>query len=212
MPYVESGSLRDRLRREGRLPVELAVQLAAQVCSALTYAHALGVVHRDVKPENILLTTDGYALLSDFGIAYAVDDGAVPGAARRLTETGEVLGTPAYMSPEQAAGDEPVDARSDIYSLAGVLFEMLAGTPPFTGPNARTVIERRLTQPPPSVRALRPEVPSAVEAAIRRAMARQPGDRFESAADWLPRLRVPPRSPRAKRGAKRSFGRFASLG
>jgi serine/threonine-protein kinase len=212
MPYVESGSLRDRLRREGRLPVELAVQLAAQVCSALTYAHALGVVHRDVKPENILLSVSGHALLSDFGIAYAVDDGAVPGAARRLTETGVALGTPAYMSPEQSAGDEPVDARSDIYSLAGVLFEMLAGTPPFTGPNARTVIERRLTQPPPSVRALRPEVPSAVEAAIRRAMARQPGDRFESAAELAAALTGPAEvTPSEAKGAKRGFGRFASL-
>jgi TolB-like protein/tRNA A-37 threonylcarbamoyl transferase component Bud32/Tfp pilus assembly protein PilF len=190
MPYVESGSLRDRLRGEGRLPVETAVQLAAQVCSALTYAHALGVVHRDIKPENILLSASGHALLSDFGLAYAVDDG-VPGAARRLTETGVALGTPAYMSPEQSAGDEPVDARSDVYSLAGVLFEMLAGTPAFTGPNARAVIARRLTEAPPPVRALRPDVPPAVDAAIRRAMARQPGDRFESAAEFAAALALP---------------------
>jgi TolB-like protein/tetratricopeptide (TPR) repeat protein len=191
MPFVESGSLRDRLQREGRLPVETAVRLATQVCSALTYAHALGVVHRDIKPENILLSVSGHALLSDFGIAYAVDDSAVPGAARRLTETGVALGTPAYMSPEQSAGDEPVDARSDIYSLAGVLFEMLAGTPPFTGPNARAVIARRLTEPPPSVGALRPDVPAWVDAALRRAMARQPGDRFESATEFAAALTLP---------------------
>jgi serine/threonine-protein kinase len=223
MPYVESGSLRDRLRREGRLPVELAVQLAAQVGSALTYAHALGVVHRDIKPENILLSVSGHALLSDFGIAYAVDDSAVPGASRRLTETGVALGTPAYMSPEQSAGDEPVDARSDIYSLAGVLFEMLAGTPAFTGSNARAVIARRLTEPPPSVRALRPDVPPAVDAAIRRAMARQPGDRFESAAEFAAALTLPaeptapppvvtltPSAARGK-GPKRRFAPFGSL-
>jgi len=192
MPFVEGGSLRDRLRRDGRMPLDLAVHLATQVASALTYAHALGVVHRDIKPENILLSMSGHALLTDFGIAYAVEDSAGPGVARRLTETGVALGTPAYMSPEQSAGDETVDARSDIYSLAGVLFEMLAGTPPFTGPNARAVLARRLTEPPPAVRALRPEVPATVDAALRRAMARQPADRFESAAELAAALALPP--------------------
>ena len=181
MPYVETGSLRDRLRREGRLPVGIAVQLAGQVSAALSYAHALGVVHRDIKPENILLSVSGHALLTDFGIAYAVDE--APGGARRLTETGVALGTPAYMSPEQSAGDEPVDARSDIYSLAGVVFEMLGGAPPFTGPNARAVLARRLSEPAPSVRALRPEIPPAIDAVLRRALSRQPADRYESAAE-----------------------------
>ncbi len=188
MPYVEGGTLRDRLRRGGRLPVDQSIQLATQVAAALTYAHALGVVHRDIKPENIMLSVSGHGLLTDFGIAYAVEDGGGPGVARRLTETGVALGTPAYMSPEQSAGDEPVDSRSDIYSLAGVLFEMLAGVPPFTGPSARAVVARRLTEPPPSVRSLRPEVPAAVDAALRRAMARQPTDRFDSAAEFAAAL------------------------
>ena len=187
MPYVESGSLRDRLRREGRLPVETAVQLASQVAAALSYAHALGVVHRDIKPENILLSVSGHALLADFGIAHAVDD-AAPGATRRLTETGVALGTPAYMSPEQSAGDEPVDARSDLYSLAGVLFEMLAGAPPFAGPNTRAVIARRLTERAPSIRETRPDVPPHVAAALRRALARHSADRYESVADFAATL------------------------
>ena len=205
------------------MPVDTAVRLATQVCSALTYAHALGVLHRDIKPENILLSVSGHALLSDFGIAYAADDGG-PGAARRLTETGVALGTPAYMSPEQSAGDEPVDARSDIYSLAGVLFEMLAGTPPFTAPNARAVLARRLSEPPPSVRALRPDVPAPVDAAIRRAMARQPGERFESASEFAgalggstpdtegrPIVTLTPSAASGK-GPKRGVGPLAALG
>ena len=223
MPFVETGSLRDRLRREGRLPVDVAVRLASQVAAALTYAHALGVVHRDIKPENILLTVSGHALLTDFGIAYAVDDRA-PGHARRLTETGVALGTPTYMSPEQSSGDETVDARSDIYSLAGVLFEVLAGAPPFPGPNARAVITRRLTEPAPSVRARRPDVPPHVDAALRRGLARHPSDRYESAAELAEALTgtyaegrvVEPAIASAvtlseAKGPKRRFGPFASL-
>ncbi|HEX6106582.1 MAG TPA: protein kinase [Gemmatimonadales bacterium] len=192
MPYVEGGSLRERLKRDGRLPVELAVQLTLQVASALTYAHALGVVHRDIKPENVLLSASGHALLTDFGIAYALGDAA---GERRLTESGVALGTPAYMSPEQSAGDEPVDVRSDLYSLAGVLFEMLAGRPAFTGSSAREVLARRLTESPPSVRDARPEVPAALDLAIRRAMARQPDDRFESVAEFAAALTRPPAEP-----------------
>jgi serine/threonine-protein kinase len=184
MPYVEGGSLRERLDRERRLPVETVLRIAAQVSSALTYAHALGVVHRDITPENIMLSADGHALLTDFGIAYAIEDGLAQGGSRRLTETGVALGTPEYMSPEQSSGEEPVDARSDIYSLACVLFEALIGRPPFTGPNARAIMARRLVEDPPSLRPGRPEVPVEVEATIRRAMARQPADRFESVAEF----------------------------
>ncbi len=183
MPFVEGGSLRERLRREGRLPVEAVLRMGAQLSSALTYAHALGVVHRDITPENIMLSGDGHALLADFGIAYAIEDGIAQGSGR-LTETGVALGTAEYMSPEQSSGEEPVDARSDIYSLASVLFEALVGRPPFTGPNARAIMARRLVEDPPSLRPARPEVPAEVEAAIRRAMARQPADRFESVAEF----------------------------
>ncbi len=191
MPYVEGGSLRDRLQRESRLPVDAVLRIAGQLASALTYAHALGVVHRDIKPENIMLSAGGHALLMDFGIAYAIEDGLAQGSGRRLTETGVALGTPEYMSPEQSSGEEPVDARSDIYSLAAVLFEALVGRPPFTGPNARAIMARRLVEDPPSVRPARPEVGVEVEAAIRRAMARQPGDRFESAGEFAAALAAP---------------------
>ena len=191
MPYVEGGSLRDRLQREGRLPVDVVLRIAGQLASALTYAHALGVVHRDIKPENIMLSAGGHALLMDFGIAYAIEDGLAQGSGRRLTEAGVALGTQEYMSPEQSSGEEPVDARSDIYSLAAVLFEALVGRPPFTGPNARAIMARRLVEDPPSVRPARPEVGVEVEAAIRRAMARQPGDRFESAGEFAAALAAP---------------------
>ncbi|HEX2219430.1 MAG TPA: protein kinase [Gemmatimonadales bacterium] len=169
MPYVEGGSLRDLIRREGPLPVEVAAQLASEVASALTYAHALGVIHRDVKPENILISASGHALLTDFGIAYAVEDGS---------------GTPAYVSPEQSADGGTVDSRSDIYSLAVVVYEMLTGAPPFTGPNERAAMARRPVERPPSLAVVRPGLPPAVEAAITRALARQPADRFETAADF----------------------------
>jgi serine/threonine-protein kinase len=191
MPYVEGGSLRERLQREGRLPVETALRIAGQLSSALTYAHALGVVHRDITPENIMLSGDGHALLTDFGIAYAIEDGVAQGSGQRLTETGVALGTPEYMSPEQSSGEEPVDARSDVYSLACVLFEALVGRPPFTGPNARAIMARRLVEDPPSLRPARPEVSAEVEAAIRRAMARRPGDRFESVAEFRAALTSP---------------------
>jgi eukaryotic-like serine/threonine-protein kinase len=181
MPYVESGSLRDRLSRHGPLTVPAAVKLASEVASALAYAHALGVIHRDLKPENILLSVSGHALLTDFGIAYAVEEGVGQGSAQRLTETGVTLGTPAYMSPEQSAGGEVVDARSDIYALGTVVWEALAGRPPFEGPNARAIMSRRLTEAPPSLALLRPDVPELVHRALTRALARRPEDRFENA-------------------------------
>jgi TolB-like protein len=177
MPYVDAGSLRQRLDREGPLPLSTALELTRDVASALDHAHRHGIVHRDVKPENILLH-GGEAMLADFGVAHAL--GAAGG--ERLTETGITIGTPWYMSPEQATGDGALDGRSDIYSLGCVLYEMLAGEPPFTGATAGAVLARALTQPPPALAAVR-EVPAAVDALVSRALARAPDDRFASAAD-----------------------------
>jgi serine/threonine-protein kinase len=205
MPYVESGSLRDRLATSGPLPLPVVLQLATEVASALSYAHATGVVHRDIKPENILLSVTDDPLLTDFGIAHALED-AAPGEedGGRLTETGITVGTPAYMSPEQSAGDEPVDERSDVYSLAAVVYECLTGDPPFTGPNARAIIAKRLTEPPPSPRARRPDLPASVNQAVERALARQSADRFASATDFAAALTAaepsaPPRPVRLRR-------------
>jgi serine/threonine-protein kinase len=197
MPYVEPGSLRDRLRGQGRLGVAAAVQVGREVASALSYAHALGVIHRDVKPENILLSSTGFALLTDFGIAHAVDSAT----NQRLTESGVTLGTPAYMSPEQSAGDELVDARSDVYSLATVLYEAMAGCPPFEGAGARALMVRRLTEAAIPIRQLRPDVPASVEAALARALARQPEDRFGSADAFAAALVLPEELPSPPRAA-----------
>ncbi|MDF3052814.1 MAG: protein kinase, partial [Geminicoccaceae bacterium] len=142
MPYVESGSLRDRLRRAGRLPLKAVVQLTTEISSALAYAHALGVIHRDIKPENILISVTEHALLTDFGIAHVLD-----GGTGTLTDTGLTVGTPAYMSPEQSSGDEEVDGRSDVYALATVVYEALTGATPFSGPSARAIIAKRLLEP-----------------------------------------------------------------
>ncbi|HUQ17606.1 MAG TPA: serine/threonine-protein kinase, partial [Candidatus Saccharimonadales bacterium] len=176
MPYVDGGSLRDRLSREGQVALAEAVRITTEVAAALDYAHRHGVVHRDIKPENILLTTDGEALVSDFGIARLVG-----GTDEALTQTGLSLGTPIYMSPEQATGEKSVDARSDLYSLGTVTYEMLAGEPPFTGSSAQAIMAKRFSTTPTPVRVLRPEVPAGVEAAVTRALARAPADRFTSA-------------------------------
>ncbi len=173
MPYVAGESLRDRLNREQQLPIEDAVTIAAEVATALSYAHSRDVVHRDVKPENILLS-EGQAIVADFGVAGAID--AAGGG--KLTRTGIVLGTPAYMSPEQGAGERALDGRSDVYSLGCLLFEMLAGEPPFTGPTAQAIIAKRFTDPVPSVRRLRETVPMPMDQAIAKALARAPADRF----------------------------------
>jgi len=185
MPYVEAGSLRDRLRRLGKLEPGAAVQLALEVASALGYAHAHGIIHRDLKPENIMISPTGEAVLADFGIAYALDDTSAPASddtpsGPRLTETGITVGTPTYMSPEQAAGDEALTGQSDQYSLAAVVYEALAGIPPFTGPNARAILARKLTTAPPRLRESRPDVPEALEQVLMRALTRQPGERYES--------------------------------
>ena len=176
MPFVEGESLRDRLRRQPQLPVDEALGVAREVADALTHAHGRDLIHRDIKPENILLEA-GHALVADFGIARAVGSAVTT----QLTETGLVIGTPAYMSPEQALGDAAVDARSDVYALGCVLYEMLAGEPPFVAPTAGASIARRLTEPAPQIRRIREGVPAAVEQSIMVALARDPADRFPSA-------------------------------
>lgn len=185
MPYVEGESLRDRLNREPQLPIEDAVTIASEVASALSYAHSHDVVHRDIKPENILLS-GGEAVVADFGIA-----GAIDAAGRgKLTLTGMVLGTPAYISPEQASGERALDGRSDIYSLGCVLYEMLAGEPPFTGTTGQAIIAKRFTDPVPSARRLREAIPPALDRAIGKALARAPADRFTTTHQFAAALRA----------------------
>ena len=184
MPFVEGESLRDRLRRERQLPVADALQIAREAARALDYAHQHGIVHRDIKPENILLTRDGSTLVADFGIARALE------SDEKLTQTGMVIGTPAYMSPEQASGDKGIDARTDIYSLGAVLYEMLAGEAPYTGPTAQAIIAKRLMDPVPSVRRMRPNVPEGVDQAIQRSLAPVAADRYASAGDFARALQA----------------------
>jgi serine/threonine-protein kinase len=183
MPYVDGQSLRDRLGA-GLLPVADAVRIAEDVLSALAHAHARGVVHRDIKPENILLAGGTHALVADFGIGSAVSDAG----GETLTQVGVSVGTPAYMSPEQAVG-EAVDGRSDLYSLGCVLYEMLVGEPPFTGPNVQAVIAKRFVQFPADVMALRDGVPRPVARAVQKVLARTPIDRFHTAAETIAALR-----------------------
>lgn len=202
MPYVAGESLRQRLAREPQLPLRDAVRIALEVADALGYAHAVGVVHRDVKPENILLSGD-HCLLADFGVAQALD----AAGGERLTETGITFGTPSYMSPEQASAERRLDGRSDIYSLGCVLFEMLAGDPPFTGRTAQAIIARRLSEPVPHLKALR-DVPDAVEAVVTKALARSPADRFDDASQFARALEAaytaPPAVPTEPTRAGRS--------
>jgi Tol biopolymer transport system component/tRNA A-37 threonylcarbamoyl transferase component Bud32 len=179
MPYVAGESLRARLAREGQLPVEEALRLAREVASALDYAHRQGVVHRDIKPENTLLQ-DGSALVADFGIALAVEEAG----GHRMTQTGMSLGTPAYMSPEQAMGERKIGPRSDVYALGAMTYEMLAGEPPFTGPSSQAIVAKVLTEHPPSLRAKRPSVPPAAETAILTALQKLPADRWGSAKEF----------------------------
>jgi serine/threonine-protein kinase len=190
MPYVEGESLRDRLAREKQLPVDEAVRIGREVASALDYAHRHGVIHRDIKPENILLH-DGQALVADFGIALAAS--SVGGS--RMTETGMSLGTPHYMSPEQAMGEREITVRSDVYALGCVLYEMLAGEPPFTGPTAQAIVAKVMTAEPAGLRAQRKTVPPHVEAAVRTALEKLPADRFASAAEFAAAPRGGPCRP-----------------
>src|SRR5687768_14116743 len=191
MPYVEGETLRSRLAREKQLPIGDALRITTEVADALTYAHQHGVIHRDIKPENILLSGN-HALVADFGIARALRGGAAGQRGsedERLTETGMSLGTPQYMSPEQSVGERELDARTDVYSLGCVLYEMLAGEPPFTGPNPQSVLAKRLSEPVPHVRSTR-EVPPAIDHAVTRALARSPADRFATAAEFADALRA----------------------
>jgi TolB-like protein/tetratricopeptide (TPR) repeat protein len=183
MPYVAGESLADRLRRERHLKLDDAVDIVRNVAQALTYAHGQGFVHRDIKPENILVMGER-AVVADFGIAHAVD---TPGVAR-LTETGVALGTPAYMSPEQASGDRGLDGRSDVYSLGCLAYEMLGGDAPFTGPSPQAVLARHAVDPVPRLRTLRPNVPVGVERAIEKALAKVPADRFDTAEEFATAL------------------------
>ena len=186
MPFVQGESLRHRLRRETQLPIDEAIRITRQVASALAHAHARHVIHRDIKPENILLY-EGEAMVADFGIALAVSGSA----SDRLTETGLVVGTPEYMSPEQATGERNLDERSDVYSLACVLHEMLAGAPPFTGPTAAAIIARHVIDPVPRVGRLRGGVPPTLEQALVKALAKAPEARFASAAAFAEALAAP---------------------
>jgi serine/threonine-protein kinase len=186
MPLIEGESLRDRLVREHQLPVDDAVRLAKEIASALDYAHRHGVIHRDIKPENILLH-DGSALVADFGIALAVSHAG----GNRMTETGLSLGTPGYMSPEQATGERTIDARSDVYSLGCLLYEMLAGTPPHTGATMQAVIAAVVTKEPTRLAEHRKTVPLNVEAAVHKALAKLPADRFATADQFAKALSEP---------------------
>ena len=180
LPYVRGETLRHKLDREHQLAIEEAFAITKQVASALDYAHRHDLVHRDIKPENILLQ-EGEAMLTDFGIALAVKEAG----GNRLTQTGLSLGTPQYMSPEQATGDRTVDGRSDLYSLASVLYEMLVGEPPVTGANAQVMIAKLMTEKPTHVRVLRDTVPQGVDDAITKALSKTPADRFASAGDFV---------------------------
>ncbi len=175
MPFIEGETLRDHLRQRGALPVEEALTLARELCDALAYAHERGILHRDVKPENVLLA-NGHALLADFGIARAISAATLA----PHTVTGVVVGTPAYMSPEQASGERELDARSDLYSLACVLYEMLSGSPPHTGANAQALLAERFRSAPKPLRTSRADVPERVDRAVVRALAPNPDDRFVS--------------------------------
>ena len=179
MPWVEGESLQARLAREKQLPLDEALRITSEIARALEYAHTQGVIHRDVKPANILLS-GGQAILADFGIARAVTEAG----GEKLTATGLALGTPAYMSPEQAAGGDGVDRRSDIYSLGCVLYEMLAGDPPFTGSSAQAILARKAVEPAPRLQTVRDTVPEALDRVILRALARVPADRFATATQF----------------------------
>ena len=179
MPYIEGETLRARLRREQQLPVDETLRMVALMAGALDFAHARGVVHRDLKPENILLQA-GQPIVADFGIALAVSNAG----GERITQTGLSLGTPHYMSPEQAAGDRAVDARTDQYALAALAYEMLTGEPPHTGATAQVIIARLMTETPRSISSARPAVPKGVDVAVQRSLSKAPADRFATCADF----------------------------
>ncbi len=201
MPFVEGESLRDRISREKQLPIADAVRIASEVAGALDYAHRQGVIHRDIKPENILLH-DGRALVADFGIALAAKS-----AGSRMTETGMSLGTPHYMSPEQAMGERDLDARADVYAVGCVLYEMLTGDPPFTGSTAQAIVAKVMTERPTPPSGVRDTVPEEVEDAVLTALAKLPADRFASAAEFASALQGQGTGP-----MRRSHARVAARG
>jgi TolB-like protein len=199
LPYIRGESLRSRLEREKQLGLEDALGITRQIAGALDFAHARGVIHRDVKPENILLH-EGEAMLADFGIALAVKEAG----GNRLTETGISLGTPQYMSPEQASGDRQLDARSDVYSLGAVLYEMLSGEPPHSGKTAQAVIAKLMTERPTRLRVMRDTVPETIDTAVAKALAKTPTDRFPSAGEFARALAVMPLASAPSRPKLRS--------
>ena len=218
MPLVTGETLRSRLDRERQLSLDDAVRITREVADALCYAHGLGVIHRDIKPENILLQ-GGHALVADFGIALAVQSAG----GTRMTQTGLSLGTPQYMSPEQAMGERTIDARSDVYALGAVAYEMLAGDPPFTGSSVQAIVAKVLTEKPSPIRTVRDTVPEAVEAAILGALAKLPADRWPSAAAFVAALEghgsvarqrtaAKASDTRARRGLRSSFSWAVALG
>jgi serine/threonine protein kinase len=213
MPYVEGESLRDRLRRDKQLPIDVAVRIAVEVASALDYAHRKGVIHRDIKPENILLH-EGQALVADFGIALAL----TAAGGTRMTETGLSLGTPHYMSPEQAMGEREITGRSDVYALGCVLYEMLAGDPPFTGSTAQAIVAQVVTETPRPLMPRRHTIPPHLEAAVLRALEKLPADRFATPAEFARALATAPApvppvpAPFALRSRRPAIFGIAALG
>src|SRR3954470_2824414 len=183
MPFIAGETIHKKLERERQFGVQEAVRIAAEVASALDYAHRQGIVHRDIKPENILLQ-NGEALVADFGIARAITEGG----GAKLTSTGVTLGTPTYMSPEQARADPGIDGRSDIYSLGCVLYEMLAGQPPFSGPTAQAIIARHQLDEAPSLGIVRGTIPEEVEDVVMQALSKLPADRYENAGEMAAEL------------------------
>ena len=183
MPVVEGETLRDRLLREGQIPVEESLQIVRGIASALDYAHRQNIVHRDIKPENVMLQ-DGEALVMDFGIAKALS----VASTETLTQTGMMVGTPAYVSPEQAAGENQIDGRSDQYSLACVLYEMISGRKPFLGPTAQAILSKRFSEPVPSLRSVHAETTEEVEVAVNRALSKDASDRFGTTMDFAKAL------------------------
>ncbi len=215
MPYVEGETLRERMSRESRFPVDDALRITREVASALDYAHGAGYMHRDVKPDNIMVTTSQDAILADFGIARPMRDasgrplaGTTMDVEIPTTTTGFVVGSPQYMSPEQVGGDPSIDGRTDQYSLGTVLYEMLAGETPFGGRNAQAVVAKMFAGSAPSVRVVRPEVPAAVDDAIKRALSRSRHDRFPSISEFAAALQIA--SSDARAGIGRAASRLAS--
>src|SRR5262245_52249120 len=200
MPFVEGESLRDRLNREKQLPIADSIRISTEVAGALDHAHRHCVIHRDIKPENILLH-DGSALVADFGIALAVSTTG----GTRMTETGMSLGTPHYMSPEQAMGEREITARSDVYALGAVLYEMLVGEPPFTGPTAQAVVAKVVTEQPRELIPKRHTIPPSVEEAVLTALEKTPADRFATAAEFATAL-----TTESTTGSRRKTGLIAA--